>query len=342
MKKSLTITIPDPKPRSESVKIKNLRVSKTSRISISNYNTNIIKEKIRKIRQSMASYHLSNIKKTNELVSNTQKFISKKSIILSLREDLEYHKKINESYIAYEKYSGDLCKTYKKNFDDIFIYKKDLTEDLKDFINMLNEYEISQVDLINEKRLIKQSNEDIIKYKLEEQNNLNKKILKLNQDLEKQNITLKELNAILKTNLSMNQNNIMHLQNEELKYKDKLETLENAYKKLIYKYNYYQDMTTLERKKKFVNENSIDKEETNEANIKLKEETIKNYYLKKEIDVIKNKMKEIDNLNNTKFRRFKYKINKDKDKDTITDDNKTTFTKFTDTKLNFTSNFFNQ
>ena len=189
MKKNSSLTIPEQKPRSESVKIKNLRVSKTSRISISNYNSNIIKEKIRKIRQSMASYHLSNLKKTNELVSNTQKVISKKSIILSLREDLEYHKKINDSYKAYEKYAGDLCKTYKKNFDDIFIYKNDLTEDLKDFINMLKEYEISQVDLANEKRLIKQSNEDIIKYKLEEQNNLNKKIIKLNQDLEKQNIT---------------------------------------------------------------------------------------------------------------------------------------------------------
>ena len=339
MKKNSSLTIPEQKPRSESVKIKNLRVSKTSRISISNYNSNIIKEKIRKIRQSMASYHLSNLKKTNELVSNTQKVISKKSIILSLREDLEYHKKINDSYKAYEKYAGDLCKTYKKNFDDIFIYKNDLTEDLKDFINMLKEYEISQVDLANEKRLIKQSNEDIIKYKLEEQNNLNKKIIKLNQDLEKQNITLKDLNAILKSNLSMNHNNLMNLQNEELKYKDKLESLENAYKKLVYKYNYYQDMTTLERKKKFVNENSDEKEETNEASIKLKEETIKNNYLKKEIDVIKNKMKEIDNLNNSKFRRFKYKINNNKD---INTEDKTTFTKFTDTKLNFTSNFFNQ
>ena len=50
-------------------------------------------------------------------------------------------------------------------------------------------------------------------------------------------------------------------------------------------------------------------------------------------------MKEIDNLNNSKFRRFKYKINNNKD---INTEDKTTFTKFTDTKLNFTSNFFNQ
>jgi hypothetical protein len=338
MKKISLLTLPEQKNRSNSVKIKNLRVSTTHRISLSNYNSNIIKEKIRKIHQTMASYHMKNLIRTNELVSNTQKSLSKKNLILSLREDLEYHKKINENYKSYEKYADDLCKCYKKNFDDIFIYKKDLTEDLKDFIKMLKDFEVDEKDLINQKRMIKQSNEDIIKYKLEEQINLNKKIIKLNQDLEKQSITLKDLNAILKSNLSMNQNNLINLQNEELKYKDKLEMLENAYKKLIYRYNYYQDLITLETKRKFINENSnID--ETNEASIKLKEETIKNNYLKKEINAMKNKMKEIDEMNTSRQRKFKYKINKD-NKD-ITTEVKTTMSKFSDTKLNFTSNFLN-
>ena len=338
MKKISLLTLPEQKNRSNSVKIKNLRVSTTHRISLSNYNSNIIKEKIRKIHQTMASYHMKNLIRTNELVSNTQKSLSKKNLILSLREDLEYHKKINENYKSYEKYADDLCKCYKKNFDDIFIYKKYLTEDLKDFIKMLKDFEVDEKDLINQKRMIKQSNEDIIKYKLEEQINLNKKIIKLNQDLEKQSITLKDLNAILKSNLSMNQNNLINLQNEELKYKDKLEMLENAYKKLIYRYNYYQDLITLETKRKFINENSnID--ETNEASIKLKEETIKNNYLKKEINAMKNKMKEIDEMNTSRQRKFKYKINKD-NKD-ITTEVKTTMSKFSDTKLNFTSNFLN-
>ena len=336
---SLNTIIPEKKIRSNSVKIKNLRVSKTGRISISSYNTNLIKEKIRQIRQSMASYNMSNLIKSNELVTNTKKYISKKNLILSLREDLDYHQKIYESYQAYEKYAGDLCKTYKKNFDDIFIYKNDLTEDLKDFIKMLDEYENGEKDLYREKKLIKQSNEDIIKYKLEEQNNLNKKIIKLNEDLEKQNVTLTELNAILKSNLNMNENNLKNLQTEELKYKDKLETMENAYKKLVYKYNYYQDMTNLEQKKKFLNVNNNNNEETNEASIKLKEETLKNNYLKKEINNIKNKMKEIDNLNTSRRRKFKMIIN---NKDINTNDDKTTYTKFTESKLNFTSNVLNQ
>ena len=43
------------KIRANSVKIKNLRVSKTSRISLSDYNTYLIKEEIRKIKQSISS-----------------------------------------------------------------------------------------------------------------------------------------------------------------------------------------------------------------------------------------------------------------------------------------------
>ena len=321
------------KIRANSVKIKNLRVSKTSRISLSNYNTYLIKEEIKKIKQTISTYHLNNIKRNNELVSNTQKSISKKNIISALRDDLDYHKKINENYVAYEKYAEDLSKCYKKNFEDISLYKNDLTEDLKDFIKLMNDYDENQKDLLKEKKLIIQSNEDIIKYKLEEQINLNKKILKLNEDLEKQSNILKDLNAILKSNMSMNQNNFLTLQNEELKYKEKLETLEKAYKKLIHKYNYYQDMTTLEYKKKFANDNLNYSEEANEASIKLKEESIKNNYLKKEINELKNKMKEIDILNNTKGRKFKYKLSKD-----MNTDDKTTYTKFTESKFNISSN----
>jgi len=344
MKKSssMKILLPEKKMRSNSVKIKNLRVSKTGRISISNYNSNIIKEKIRQIRQSMVSYNISNLMKSNELITNTKKYINKKSLILSLKEDLDYHQKIFDSYQAYEQYAGGICKAYKKNYEDIFIYKNDLAEDLKDFIQMLTEYENGQKDLAKEKRLIKQSNEDIIKYKLEEQINLNKKILKLNEDLEKQKVTLTELNAILKCNLNTNENNLINLQNEELKYKDKLEMMESAYKKLVYKYNYYQDLTNLEQKKKFLNVNTSNSEETNEASIKLKEETLKNNYLKKEINIIKNKMKDLNNFNTSKSRKFRMSFNNN-NKDTNNNiDSKTTYSKFSETKINFTSNMINQ
>ncbi len=335
MRRNHSFDVNSEKDRYKSTKFKDLRVSKTHHLSLSNYNPKARKEKINRIRQTINSYNIKNIKLSNELVNNTKKVISKKSLIISLREDLEYHKKVNDSYIAYEKYATDLCNDYKKNFEDIYIYKVNLTRELKDFIELMKEYEETEKVLINEKELIKQSNEDIIKFKLEEQKNLEKKISKLNEDLDKQNISLKDLNAILKLNMSLNQNNYLNLQNEELKYKEKLETLENAYKKLIHKYNYYQDMTTLEYKKKFANENLNKSEEANEASIKLKEESIKNNYLKNQIDAIKNKMKEFDNLNNSKMKKFKYKLNRD-----ITTDDKTVYTKFTDSKFNFSSNNF--
>ena len=330
-----------------------------------------VHSKINEILNIFSAYNKKSKSTAAKLIKGENSKNAKENIILLLREDLEYHKKINESYLAYEKYAEDLCKTYKKNFDDIFIYKKDLTEDLKDFIILLKNFEENKIELCKEKKLIKQSNEDILKYKLEEQKNLNNKIIKLSDDLEKQSVILKDLNAILKTNLSMNQNNLMDLQNEELRYKDKLEIMENAYKKLIYRYNYYQDMTVLERKKKFAGENSyINKEETDEASIKLKEEVIKNNYLKKEIDALKNKMKEFEKLDASKFRKFRFNMTKDnkerkgskertgskeskeskkskeskesresKENKDISIDGKSTYSKFTDTKLNLSSNF---
>ena len=86
MNKTSSLILLSKKIRSNSVKIKNLRVSKTSRLSVANYNSDMMKAKIRKIKQTMTSYHINNMKKTNELISNTQKVLSKKSIILSLRE----------------------------------------------------------------------------------------------------------------------------------------------------------------------------------------------------------------------------------------------------------------
>jgi hypothetical protein len=250
MRRSFSYVFNGIKNQTRTTKIKDLRVSKTGRLSLSNYNSNFIKDKIIKIQQSINFYKNSNIKRSNELIQNTKKFFSKKTLILSLRGDLEYHKKVNDDYIAYERYTTDLCRCFKKNFEDIYIYKVSLTKELKDFIKLLNDYEEAKKELIKEKKLIIQSNDDIIKYKLEEQNKLNKEFTKLNEDLEKQNLTLKDLNNILKNSLTLNENNLKSLQNEELKYNEKLEKLENAYKKLISKFNYYEDVMNNERQKK--------------------------------------------------------------------------------------------
>ena len=345
MRRSFSYVFNGIKNQTRTTKIKDLRVSKTGRLSLSNYNSNFIKDKIIKIQQSINFYKTSNIKRSNELIQNTKKFFSKKTLILSLRGDLEYHKKVNDDYIAYERYTTDLCRCFKKNFEDIYIYKVSLTKELKDFIKLLNDYEEAKKELIKEKKLIIQSNDDIIKYKLEEQNKLNKEFTKLNEDLEKQNLTLKDLNNILKNSLTLNENNLKSLQNEELKYNEKLEKLENAYKKLISKFNYYEDVMNNERQKKYGDNEIKDKEEKNEANIKLKEETLKNNYLKKAIKDIQNKMKKIQ-VNNSNLIKHKSsgKIKSPKiispKRRISSKENELTVTKFTESKGNYSSNMF--
>ena len=345
MRRSFSYVFKGNKNLYRSTRIKDLRISKTGRISLSNYNSNVIKEKILKIEQSINSYKNSNLKRSYELIQNTKKYFSKKTLIFSLRDDLEYHKKVNDDYIAYERYTTDLCRCFKKNFEDIYIYKVSLTKELKDFITLLKEYEEAKKELTKEKKLIIQSNDDIIKYKLEEQMKLNKELMKLNEDLEKQNLTLKDLNNILKDNLALNQNNLKSLQNEELKYNEKLEKLENAYQRLISKYNYYEDVINNERKKKYGDDKIKVKEEKNEANIKLKEETLKNNYLKKAINNIKNKMKKI-HTNKSNFIKYKSlggikspKLNQEKRR-LSNKTNELTVTKFTESKVNYSSNMF--
>ncbi len=346
MRRNHSFDVNSEKDRYKSTKFKDLRVSKTHHLSLSNYNPKARKEKINRIRQTINSYNIKNIKLSNELVNNTKKVISKKSLIISLREDLEYHKKVNDSYIAYEKYATDLCNDYKKNFEDIYIYKVNLTRELKDFIELMKEYEETEKVLINEKELIKQSNEDIIKFKLEEQKKLNSQLKQLNEDLNKQNLTLNEINNMLNNSLSLNQNNLKNLQNEELKYNEKLEVLQKSYKKLILKYNYYEDIIYNARKKLYKDDSLLEKQEMNEADIKLKEELLKNNYLTKIINDIKIKMKQIQIVKKSRLTNFRSIRGEDKIKRVINKEkvspnrSEITTTKMTGTayKLNNSSN----
>ena len=339
MKRSFSFVFNEEKIKSNSTKIKDLQQSKTPRLSLSNYNSNVIKEKINKIQQSINLYNISNIKRSNELIKNTKKCISKKTLIFSLRQDLEYHKKINCNYKAYERYTNDLCRIFKKNFEEIYSYKVNLTRELNDFIVLLKEYEETKQKLIKEKKLIQQSSDDIIRYKLEEQMKLKNQLTKLNEDLEKQNLTLKDLNNILKSNLSLNENNLKNLQNEELQYNEQLEKLEKAYERLISKYNYYEDIINNDRKNKYKNDDNINNEEKNEANIKLREEALKNNYLKNVINNIKKKMDQMhsNDSNYINYKALGGKINLNHNNLKLIKNNKSndiTISKITESKLN--------
>ena len=116
------------------------------------------------------------------------------------------------------------------------------------------------------------------------------------------------------------------------------------------KYNYYKDIINNIRNKKYVDENTINKEEKEESKIKLKEETLKNNYLKKVISDIKTKMDQIHSNNsnmtntnsNSNFINYKSlggkSLKKSDDKIKSNKSNELTISKLTESKFNYSSN----
>lgn len=282
--------------RSKSTLQRGIHNSKSERLSISNYDISGMKEKLSKIINFMNSYHSSNLRESYKLISNTKSFLSKKNLISSLKDDLIYHKSINKTYIVYEKYSNDLYKMYKQNYDEILKYKKSLNIDLKDFIKLMEDYENQKIKYIKERKLLIQSCEDLINYKIEEQKKLTETLNKLNIDLEKYNIELDELNNTIKMSKNKNENNLQNLEKEELEYLQKYEDLSNTYRKLVKQYNYYLDIEN-EHKCDLLYDENLDNEEENNADIQLQDQIFRNNYLKTVIKEIKDKMGDFEEQN---------------------------------------------
>ena len=138
--------------RKENIK-KTITKSKTLRIASSiskikvryNYHPNIgdykepfneskMRLKINEILNSFSSYNDKSKSTAAKLIKEENLKNAKENIIISLREDLEYHKKINRHYLLYKQYATDISNYYKQNFDEIFKFKADLRSDLSDFI----------------------------------------------------------------------------------------------------------------------------------------------------------------------------------------------------------------
>lgn len=273
--------------------INNIHTSKIKRLSISSYETYLIKEKIKHIKKKINFYTVSNIKHPNELIDTTKSFSVKKSLLSSLREELNYHKNITDQFLAYEKYTNDLCTNFQKNYDDICKYKSNLVNDLKDFINLMQSYEERRQNVNKEKMRLIKINEDIVKYKLEEQEKLKKKLNSINDDLETQKEQLNEINKIYGNSAAINDRNMKNLEKEELINSEKYSKLEESYKRVLNKYNYYKNLE-FERKQQKYLEQSLGNELKNNIDLKLKDRMLKNDYLKNVISDIKEKIREIE------------------------------------------------
>ena len=266
--------------------------------SIGEYSETKVKSRINEILNSFSTYNQNSKSTAAKLIKEEHLKNAKESVILSLREDLEYHKKINKSYLLYKQYTNDLCNYYKQNFDEIFKFKSDLRDDLCDFIRVVEGFE-DQIKQCNKDRetMIK-TNNDIIKFKNEEKEKLNERINALNYDLEKQKIKLDKINSTLNEYKSQNENYINKLNNTELNYMEKFEDLESKYKRLKSQYDVYFNMEMKKRKLELdYKDDNLCRDETDKVNLSLQDKIVKNVFLKEIVDEIKRQINEIEAVN---------------------------------------------
>ena len=278
--------------------ISKIKVKITHHPNMNDYTGAKMKGYINEIMKSFNDYNLKTKSKVAKLIKAQGNNIAKESIIILLREDLDYHKNINKNYNIYKKYATDICDYYKQNFEEILEYKANLRYDLKDFIKLVDGYEEEIGKCKVDRKVMIKTSEDIIKYKKSEKDKMGERLRKLNNDLEKQDKKLNTINNLLKEYQEQNENYMDKLNSSELTHMERYEILEDKYKKLLAKYNYYIDKEMKNRKIELdYKDKNLCKEEKDLADLKLKDNLLKNDYLKEIANDIKNQIKEIELVN---------------------------------------------
>ena len=262
------------------------------------FNESKMRLKINEILNSFSSYNDKSKSTAAKLIKEENLKNAKENIIISLREDLEYHKKINRHYLLYKQYATDISNYYKQNFDEIFKFKADLRSDLSDFIKIVEEYEEKIKKYNKEKDTMVKTNNDIMRYKNNEREKLNETINKLNNDLEKQKNKLDKINETLNEFKEQNETYLDKLNNNELEYLTQYENLNNKYQKLKMQYDLYFNMEIKKRKLELdYNNTNLFKEEKDNVNLKLQDKLCQNNFLKEIANEIKKQINEIESIN---------------------------------------------
>ena len=266
--------------------------------NISDYTGSKMKSHINEIINSFNDYNLKTKSTAAKLIKAQGNNIAKESVIISLRKDLDYHKNINKNYKIYKNYANDICNYYKQNFEEIFQYKSNLRDDLKDFIKLIDGYEEEIDNCKKDRKIMIKTSDDIIKYKINEKEKMGDRLKKINFDLEKQDKALNNITNLLNEYQEQNEHYMDKLNNSELTHMERYEILEDKYKKLLAKYNYYIDKEMKKRKLELdYKDNNLCKEEEDLADLKLQDNLLKNVYLKEIANDIKKQINEIELLN---------------------------------------------
>ena len=265
---------------------------------IGEYSDFKVRSKINEILNFVSDYNKKSKSTAAKLIKEVHSKNAKESIILLLREDLQYHKKINKSYLLYKQYATDILNYYKQNYEEITKYKMDLRTDLQDFITVVERFEDQIKQYNKEREMMIKTNNDIIKYKNQEKEKLNARINILNNDLEKQKIKLDSINETFNDYQTQNENYIEKLNKSELNFLEQFEDLESKYKRLKAQYEMYFNMEMKRRKNELdLRDDNLCREEKDMADLKLQDKIVHNNFLKEMVEEIKSQIKEIEDMN---------------------------------------------
>ncbi len=187
---------------------------------------------------------------------------------------------------------------YKKNYDNICIYRNHLQSELVDFVKIMENYEKQKKECEKEKNDMINVNESLLNLKRDELKKLKDKLEQLNIDTQKQKVTMEQVMNKLRDYTDQNNDCMIKFEKNECEHDYKYGQLLKEYKALENQYNYYMDIDYKDRKKKFDEmDNNLYLKEKREAMIKLFEKKEKRKYLKKTLSHIKSHIQEIEEIN---------------------------------------------
>ena len=252
---------------------------------------------IQKIQNDITLYEISNKQASKILIENTKHKITKENLYQTLKQDLKYHKTINNNFKQYKQYVEQVSSYYAKNKADIEHYCTTLQMELKDFINIMKSYENDQKDLLDERNILIKSSEALIEHKLNEQNKLKDKLFQLSKELSEQTTILDNVNQRLKELNDESDERRNKLNDHEKEEIEKYEALMIKYKVIEKRYNFY-DGIELEKQKKLIEDDRQKHEnklECEKIDVELKEQATKYDNLNTIVSDLKSKIHKIEN-----------------------------------------------
>lgn len=275
--------------------ISKIKTKSKSHPNLSDFTGIKMKNNINLIFNSFNEYNRKLKLSSNKLIKSQGNNIAKENIIIGLRKDLEYHKHVNKNYNVYKDYANEICDYYKQNYEEIFQYKANLRYDLRDFVKIIDGYEEDIEKYKNDRIAMIKTSEDIIKYKKGEKVRMEERLRKLNNDLEIQGKKLTKVSDLLNDYQSENENYQEKLNMNELTHLERYEILNDKYKKLLAKYDFYINKQLKMRKLELeYKDKNLFKEEEDLADLKLQDNLIKNLFLKNIANEIRKQIKEIE------------------------------------------------